>query len=106
MSTKVKTKQKAYQIGAYEFRPSLYQLKHRDELIKLTARETELLRMLSEYKKQLLPRKVALNEIWGSNDEFSRKSMDVFVSHLRKHLSKDPNISIENVHGQGFILNC
>jgi len=106
MSTKVKAKQEAYQIGSYEFLPSLYQLRHRDKLIKLTVRETQLLRMLSEQKKQLLSRREALNEIWGSNDEFSRKSMDVFVSHLRKHLSKDPNISIENVHGQGFILNC
>lgn len=106
LSTRVKEKQEVHQIGAYEFMPSLYQLKHQDELIKLTARETELLCMLSEHKRQLLPRREALNEIWGSNDEFSRKSMDVFISHLRKYLSKDHDISIENVHGQGFILNC
>jgi len=105
-SSTVKEKQDEYKIGRYEFLPSMYQLKYNDKVIKLTARETELLRLLCEHKKQLLPRREALNEIWGSNDEFSRKSMDVFVSHLRKYLSKDPDVRIENVHGQGFILNC
>ena len=95
---------KDYQIGFYEFYPSLFQLKFNDEVYKLTARETELLSMLCEYNHQLLPRKKALQQIWGSSDEFNRKSMDVFISHLRKYLSKDPNVRIENVHGKGFIL--
>lgn len=103
---KVTQKQKDFKIGHYEFLPSMYQLKYNDEIIKLTTRETELLCLLCENKRQLLPRREALNEIWGSNDEFSRKSMDVFISHLRKHLSKDTCVSIENIHNRGFILNC
>lgn len=95
-----------YGIGKYQFIPSLFQLKIGNEIIKLTARETELLRLLCDHKDQLLTRKKALLHLWGSNDEFSRKSMDVFVSHLRKYLSEDPQVSIENVHRQGFILKC
>jgi len=47
-----------------------------------------------------------LQKIWGSTDEFSRKSMDVFISHLRKYLSADKQVSIKNIHGKGFILQC
>ncbi len=95
-----------YQIGAYTFVPSLFQLKHPKQTYKLTARETELLTLLCEHQGQLLPRKKALKQIWGNSDEFSRKSMDVFISHLRKYLSQDSEVQIENVHSQGFILHC
>lgn len=93
-----------FHIGNYRFFPALFQLQNDQDTIKLTSMETDLLRMFCEHKGQLLPRKKALKQIWGSNDEFSRKSMDVFVSRLRKYLSKDPQIRIENVHGKGFIL--
>ncbi len=95
-----------YLIGAYNFQPSLFLLSHPEKSIKLTARETALLEMLCQHENQLLSRKKALREIWNSTDEFSRKSMDVFISHLRKYLAKDTSIKIENVHGQGFILKC
>lgn len=94
-----------YTLGLYDFDPSLHQLKTEDELIKLTQRETDLLTMFCEHQGKLLPRKKALQEIWGSTDEFSRKSMDVFVSHLRKYLAKDTRIKIENIHGKGFIFS-
>lgn len=93
-----------YQIGKYQFTYSLQQLKFESEIISLTTRESALLRMLCQNRNQLLSRKKALQEIWGTADEFSRKSMDVFISHLRKYLSKDPRIQINNVHGQGFIF--
>ena len=93
-----------YQIGIYKFYPSLQKLSHNDKTTKLTTREAALLEMLCQHKNQLLPRKKALHEIWGNVDEFSRKSMDVFISHLRKYLSNDNRISIENVHGKGFVL--
>jgi len=95
-----------YQIGAYLFAPNLFKLTYQSEEIKLTARETALLQMLCEHQNQLLPRKKALKQIWGETDEFSRKSMDVFISHLRKYLSNDSAVSIENIHGKGFILKC
>jgi len=95
-----------YEIGAYLFDPNLYKLKFENQNIKLTARETALMQMLCEHQNQLLPRRKALDEIWGAHDEFSRKSMDVFISHLRKYLSQDDSVSIENIHGKGFILKC
>lgn len=93
-----------FSIGAYTFFAESFQLQHASSSRKLTAREAELLTLLCQYQGRLLSRKKALLQIWGSNDEFSRKSMDVFISRLRKYLSTDPNISIENVHGKGFIL--
>jgi len=95
-----------FQIGAYQFLPDLFKLVHSSGETKLTARETALLQLLCEHQNKLLPRKKALNQIWGAHDEFSRKSMDVFISHLRKYLSQDTKVSIENIHGQGFILKC
>ena len=94
-----------YHIGNYTFSSHLQQLKFGDKSIQLTKRESELLKMFCNNENQLLLRKKALRKIWGSTDEFSRKSMDVFISHLRKYLSKDSRIRITNVHGQGFIFS-
>ncbi len=105
LTQKKVTTQSSYTIGKYDFFPALLKLVFQDgSEIRLTARETALLSMLCQHHNQLLLRKKALKEIWGIQDEFSRKSMDVFISHLRKYLSKDPSISIENVHGKGFIF--
>jgi len=93
-----------YQIGHYAFNVPLQQLAMDDRTTKLTSRETALLELLCQHENQLLPRKKALQEIWGSVDEFSRKSMDVFISHLRKYLSGDESVSIVNIHGNGFVL--
>lgn len=95
-----------YKIGDYTFKPNVQELHFFDNITKLTARETALLELLYQHKNQLLSRKKALQQFWGSQDEFSRKSMDVFISHLRKYLSKDDTVSIDNVHGKGFILRC
>jgi DNA-binding response OmpR family regulator len=94
-----------YSIGDYTFLPATFQLQHGTSGRKLTAREAELLQLLCRHQGTLLSRKKALLQIWGSNDEFSRKSMDVFISRLRKYLSADARISIENVHSKGFILH-
>lgn len=91
-------------IGAYQFNPSIQELRKEHVSMSLTKRESELLHLLCQHQNQLLPRKKALREIWHATDEFSRKSMDVFISKLRKHLAEDPRISIRNVHGKGFIL--
>lgn len=94
-----------FQIGQYQFKFSLQQLIYGDEITSLTKRESELLRMLCQNKDKLLSRKKALREIWGNTDEFNRKSMDVFISHLRKYLAKDSRVHITNVHGQGFVFS-
>jgi DNA-binding response OmpR family regulator len=79
-------------------------LKINEREIQLTSRENELLRMLMERQGKLVPRQDILNNLWESTDEFSRKSMDVFISRLRKYLQQDSEVKIRNVHGKGFIL--
>tara|TARA_R110002051_G_scaffold76952_1_gene140365 strand:+ start:1251 stop:1952 length:702 start_codon:yes stop_codon:yes gene_type:complete len=93
-----------YIIGDYLLDVSSQILKYKDEIIKLTSRENELLVLLTKNKNQLCSHKDILVNIWGKNDYFNQKSLNVFVSHLRGYLSKDPSIKIENVHRQGFIL--
>tara|TARA_R110000796_G_scaffold41772_2_gene103385 strand:- start:47842 stop:48543 length:702 start_codon:yes stop_codon:yes gene_type:complete len=95
---------KDYVIGDYLLDVSSQILKYQDEIIKLTSRENELLLLLAKNKNQLCSHKDILVNIWGKNDYFNQKSLNVFVSHLRGYLSKDSSIKIENVHRQGFIL--
>ena len=70
----------------------------------LTRKESGLLRLLYENKNNLLPREVAMESIWGENDYFIGRSMDVFIAKLRKYLKPDPEVKISNVHGIGFKL--
>jgi DNA-binding response OmpR family regulator len=69
---------------------------------KLTRKESALLKLLIEHQNQIMPRETALKKIWGGNDYFIGRSMDVFIAKLRKYLKNDPNITIVNVHGTGF----
>jgi DNA-binding response OmpR family regulator len=64
----------------------------------------KLLRLLFEKKNSLLDRSIALKKLWGKNDYFNRRSMDVHIARLRKYLRHDPKLQIINVHGKGFIL--
>jgi len=92
-------------IGEYTYNKSNLKLVFKDGFTKqLTFRENMLLYLLISKKNQLCSHKEILNNIWGKNDFFSKKSLNVFISHLRKYLSKDPSIKIENLHNQGFIL--
>ena len=72
----------------------------------LTRKEAEVLKMLCLYKNRLLKREIALTEIWGENDYFMGRSMDVYITKLRKLLKDDPGISIVNVHNSGFKLTA
>lgn len=93
-----------FKIGEYEFNSKSQQLKFNKDLIHLTARENELLIYLIQNKNRLCTHKDILIQFWGKNDYFNRKSLNVFISHLRKYLNKDPNVKIENLHKKGFIL--
>ena len=84
--------------------PNLRTITKNEEQIKLTPKEARLLELLYNYKDGLLPREKALTEIWGTNDYFTARSMDVYVTKLRKYFKDDQNIKIENVHGSGFRL--
>lgn len=75
-----------------------------EEKIKLSPKESQLLRMFALYVNDVLPRSEALTKIWQEDNYFTARSMDVFVTKLRKYLSKDSNIEIVNIHGNGFQL--
>ena len=73
-------------------------------LMPSSQKENELLKMLCEYKNDLLPRDAALKKIWGSDTYFNGRSMDVYIAKLRKYLKDDPKLEIVNIHGNGFRL--
>ena len=75
-----------------------------NEKISLTSKENELLRLLTQYKSQILDRSLALKLIWGDDSYFNARSMDVYIAKIRKHLKADPNIQIITIHGKGFKL--
>ncbi len=93
-----------YEIGIFSFDYSNMSLKSPDHLQQLTRKEADLLRLLVINTNQLLKREVALKMVWGDDDYFIGRSMDVFITKLRKYLREDPRISISNVHGTGFKL--
>jgi DNA-binding response OmpR family regulator len=93
-----------FELGAYHFNPKLRELKIKDSTQVLSPKENELLKMLAEYKNDLLTREKALKKIWGSDTYFNGRSMDVYIAKLRKYLKEDSAIEIVNIHGNGFRL--
>ncbi len=93
-----------YDMGKYHFNPRLRQLTADKQTQTLSPKENELLKMLCEYKNDLLPREAALKKIWGSDTYFNGRSMDVYIAKLRKYLKDDNTIEIVNIHGNGFRL--
>lgn len=96
--------QEEYQIGIFRFDVENMLLINGEEELSLTRKESSLLKLLCIYRDKLLSRETALKTIWGDDDYFIGRSMDVFISKLRKYLRSDPRISITNVHGTGFKL--
>ena len=93
-----------FDLGKYHFNPRLRELTINAKVQTLSPKENELLKMLSEYKNDLLSREIALKKIWGSDTYFNGRSMDVYIAKLRKYLKEDPAIEIVNIHGNGFRL--
>lgn len=93
-------------IGKYRYNHKNQELFFGDEVRLLTPREAELLYFFCRHRNELVPREKILKALWGKSDFFTRKSMDVFVSKLRKYLSRDEAVQIQNVHGSGFILRA
>ncbi|MBR9853698.1 MAG: response regulator transcription factor [Algicola sp.] len=93
-----------YTIGDYLLNMDNFNLNYKGQSIKLTAKEFDLLALLAKNKNQLCTHKEILTTVWDKNDYFNKKSLNVFISHLRKHLSKDPRLSIVNVSRRGFML--
>ncbi len=93
-----------FAIGKYLFDHEQQVLRLKEEKMKLTSREADLLRLLCVHMNNVLERDEALRTLWGSDSFFNGRSMDVFISRLRKYLRKDKNVEILNVHGRGFKL--
>lgn len=94
----------SYHIGKYHFDFNNQLLSLGEDSQRLTEKEARILKLLCENKNTVLERSSALKSVWGHNDFFNRKSMDVFIHKLRQYLKKDPSVQIVNVHGRGFIL--
>jgi len=94
-----------FEFAKFKFNSKLRTLQFETEpIIKLSPKENQLLRMLLNYLNDLMPRELALVKIWNDDNYFTSRSMDVYIAKIRKHLSKDPNVEIENIHGEGFRL--
>ncbi len=94
-----------FQIGKFLLNSKLRFLKLGDgEPIKLSPKESELLKMMANYENDLMPRELALTKIWREDNYFTSRSMDVYIAKLRKYLKEDPNVEILNIHGEGFRL--
>ena len=102
----LKTNVEELAIGKYLFNYTKQTLLFANEKQQLTSREAQLLYHLQEKKNQILDRTFILNKLWGNDDFFNARSMDVFISKLRKKLKSDSDIQIINVRGFGYKLIC
>jgi len=94
-----------FSFSDFNFNSKLRFLKYKDkDPIKLSPKESQLLRLLVLHINDLLPREVALNKIWRDDNYFTSRSMDVYIAKLRKFLSDDEKVQILNIHGEGFRL--
>ncbi|MCL4115084.1 UNVERIFIED_CONTAM: hypothetical protein GTU68_049498 [Idotea baltica] len=103
-SSPLRTGQNVFEIGSFTFDSKLQQLKHEKGSQQLTTKESELLKMLCERMNDVLERSEALNTIWEEDNYFTARSMDVYITKLRKYLKADESIQIKNIHGKGYRL--
>ncbi len=93
-----------YKLGLYRFDVNKQMLFFEENELKLTTKESELLALLCANKNSILERNKALQAIWKDDNYFNARSMDVYITKLRKHLKKDNSIEILNIHGKGYKL--
>ncbi len=96
------TRQEEFQLGEFTFDYANQILRHSTGEKRLTKKEAQVLRLLCQNRNQLVRREVALTQIWGADDYFMGRSMDVYIAKLRSYLKADPAVIITNVHGTGF----
>ncbi|CAN5719722.1 response regulator transcription factor [soil metagenome] len=94
-----------FRIGKLRFNYNELKLYDGDEIISLTQKEADLLKFLASNVNKILKREEVLINVWGKDDYFLGRSMDVFITKLRKHFKADPGILLETIHGVGFRLN-
>ncbi len=98
------SKEENFSLGAFNFDCHNFTLQHSTGEKTLTQKEAEVLKLLCENKDRVLKREEILKAVWGNDDYFLGRSMDVFISKLRKYLKEDPTVQIVNYHGVGFKL--
>ena len=97
--------QEEYKLGDFVYRTDVRELTYKDGSVQtLSPKEGRLLEMLCQYEGKVMPRSKALKEIWKNDDYFTGRSMDVYITKLRKYLAQDPRIEIRNIHSEGFIM--
>ncbi|MGQ8336456.1 response regulator transcription factor RprY [Sunxiuqinia sp. A32] len=96
--------QSVYKLGKFSFDPRKQTLSTDEDSVKLTTKESELLRLLCNNANKVLERNFALKTIWIDDNYFNARSMDVYITKLRKHLKDEPTVEIINVHGKGYKL--
>jgi DNA-binding response OmpR family regulator len=96
--------EKVFNFSAFIFDTENLTLTLSGEVQSLTKKEAQILKILYKFKNQVLPREVILNTVWGQDDYFVGRSLDVFITKLRKYLKDDETIQILNIHGVGFKL--
>ena len=101
---KTENNQEEFRLGRLKFDSKKQLLIDGDKTIKLTTKESELLRLLCNNVNKVLERNLALKTIWADDNYFNARSMDVYITKLRKHLKVEPSIEIINVHGKGYKL--
>lgn len=95
----------SFELGTITFDAENYVLKYKEgEDKKLTKKEAKILLLLVQNMNKVLPRDVVLNSVWGQDDYFVGRSLDVFITKLRKYLKQDEKVTINNIHGVGFKL--
>lgn len=92
-------------IGSFTLDHDNFKLTAGENSAQMTKKEADLLKLLIQNKNKIVQRSTILERLWGENDYFMGRSMDVFISRLRKYLKSDESITIENIHGVGFRLN-
>jgi DNA-binding response OmpR family regulator len=96
--------QPVFTLGKYIFDTRKQTLALGDEVVKLTTKESDLLKLLCQNANKILERNYALRSIWIDDNYFNARSMDVYITKLRKHLKEEPTVEIINVHGKGYKL--
>lgn len=96
--------QQEYELGKFKFDTQKQTLSDSEKMVKLTTKESELLKLLCAHANDVLERNFALKKIWIDDNYFNARSMDVYITKLRKHLKEEPSVEIINIHGKGYKL--
>lgn len=104
IQVEVNTENSIHKLGSFFFDTENYTLKSESFTKSLTKKEAQILKILIKFKNQVVPRETVLNAVWGQDDYFVGRSLDVFITKLRKYFQDDESIQILNIHGVGFKL--